>query len=123
VKEWVKLMQDGNEICFQHSKNIASTLGMQTRTLNAVTVKERLHAYHQAALNSLLGSLKVDKETYSWFRRAARPERPSDALGPYKVMPRESKIFSIDAEDQANLCRHFKIDTEEWDKVFNQQRE
>jgi hypothetical protein len=82
-----------------------------------VTVKERLQAYHQAMLNSLLGNLKVDKEAYSWFCRAARLERPSDGLGPYKVMPWESKVFSINTEDQANICRYFVIDAEEWDNV------
>ena len=43
-------MKEGSDVCFHHSKSVASAIGMQTRNLNAVTVKQRLHRYHWAIL-------------------------------------------------------------------------
>jgi hypothetical protein len=117
VKEWVGLVDVGNEVCFQHSKSIASVVGMQTRNLNATTVKERLHHYHQAILDNAVGDLKTAKGTYAWFRMTDRPSRPSDRLGPYKLMPKDVGAFTIDAEDQTRLCTYLGIDLEEWDRV------
>jgi hypothetical protein len=107
----------GHEVCFQHSKNIASVIGMQTRNLNATTVKERLRRYHQAILDNAIGDLKTDKETYAWFRITARPSRPSDRLGPYKLMPKDAGTFEINADEQARLCTYLGIDGESWDRV------
>jgi hypothetical protein len=117
VKEWVSHTDGGNEVCFLHSKNIASAIGMQTRNLNTVTVKERLRSYHQAILDNTIGDLKTDKGTYAWFRMADRPSRPSDRLGPYKLMPKDAGIFKISVDDQARLCTYLGIDSESWDEV------
>lgn len=117
VKEWVSHTDGGHEVCFQHSKNIASVIGMQTRNLNATTVKERLRRYHQAILDNAIGDLKTDKETYAWFRITARPSRPSDRLGPYKLMPKDAGTFEINADEQARLCTYLGIDGESWDRV------
>src|SRR5277367_4726204 len=117
VKEWVGQVDAGNDVCFQHSKNITSIIGMQTRSLNATTVKERLRRYHQAILDNAIGDLKTDKETYAWFRMTDRPSRPSDRLGPYKLVQKDVGAFTIDAEDQTRLCTYLGIDVEEWDRV------
>jgi hypothetical protein len=67
-------MDGVNEVCFQHSKNIASAIGMQTRNLNTITVKERLRTYHHAILDNAIGDLKTGKDTYAWFRMTDRPK-------------------------------------------------
>jgi len=56
----------------------------------------------------------VDKETYTWFRLGSRPDRPSDRLGPYKLMPLEGGVFEIDEDDQQNLRRYLNIDGKRW---------
>ena len=90
---------------------------MQTRNLNAATVKERLRSYHQAILNNTIGDLKTDKGTYAWLRMTDRPNRPSDRLGPYKLMPKDASVFEISVHDQARLCTYLDIDSESWDRV------
>ena len=107
-------MGDDDGVCFQHSKNVASAVGMQTRNLNATTAKERLCRYHQADVDNAIGNLKAAKETYAWFRMTDRPCRPSDRLGPYKLMPNDAGAFAIDADDQARLCTYLGIDAEAW---------
>ena len=117
VKEWVSHTDGGNEVCFQHNKNITSVIGMQTRKLDATTVKERLRSYHQAILDGTIGDLMTDKGTYAWFKVADRPSRPSDGLGPYKLMPKVAGIFEISVEDQTRLCTYLGIDSESWDRA------
>jgi hypothetical protein len=117
VKEWMSHTDGGNEVCFQHNKNIASVIGMQTRKLNATTVKERLRSYHQAILDGTIGDLMTDKGAYAWFKVADRPSRPSDGLGPYKLMPKVVTIFKISVEDQTRLCTYLGIDSESWDRA------
>ena len=85
--------------------------------LNATTVKERLRSYHQAILDGAIGDLMTDKGTYAWFKVADRPSRPSDGLGPYKLMPKVAGIFEISVEDQARLCTYLGIDSESWDRA------
>ena len=85
--------------------------------LNATTVKERLRSYHQAILDGTIGDLKTDKGTYTWFKMADRPSRPSDGLGPYKLMPKVAGIFEISVEDQARLCTYLGIDASRWDRA------
>jgi len=116
IKEWARHMRGGNGVCFHHSKSVASAIGLQTRNLNAVTVKQRLHRYHRATLQNAVGDLKAGNDTYAWFRMADRPSRPSDRLGPYKLMPREVGAFTISAGDQARLRRCFGIDGQEWSR-------
>jgi hypothetical protein len=117
VKEWVAQVDGGNEVCFQHSKSIASVIGMQTRNLNATAVKERLGRYHQAILNNAIGDLKTAKGTYAWFKMTDWPSRPSDRFGPYKRMLKDVGAFTIGTEDQTRLCTYLGIDVEEWDRV------
>ena len=90
---------------------------MQTRNLNTATVKERLRSYHQAILNNTIGDLKTDKGTYAWLRMTDRPNRPSDRLGPYKLMPKDASVFEISVHDQARLCTYLGIDSKSWDQV------
>ena len=116
VKDWMLHAGGGGAVCFQHSKNVASVIGMQTRSLNNTTVKQRLRRYHQAILENAIGDLKAAKETYAWFRISDRPSRPSDALGPYKLMPKATGAFTINADDQKRLCTYLGIDREEWDQ-------
>jgi hypothetical protein len=116
VKEWVRWTRVGQGVCFQHSKAVASAVGLQTRMLNVATVKDRLRRYHRAALQSAVGDLKVGKDTYAWFRLAARPSRPSDRLGPYRLMPAVVEPFAIDRDDQARLCRYLGVDRQDWDR-------
>ena len=104
-------------MCFQHSKIIASVIGIKTRYLNATTVKERLRRYHQAILDNAVGDLKTAKGTYAWFRMTDRPSRPSDRLGPYKLMPKDVGAFTISTEDQTRLCTYLGVDVEEWGRV------
>ena len=92
-------MRGGGHVCFHHCKSVASAIGMQTRNLNAVTVKQRLYRYHRAILQNAVGDLKAGNDTYAWFRMADRPSRPSDRLGPYKLMPREVDAFTISVGD------------------------
>ena len=116
VKEWARHVRGGSNVCFHHSKSVASAIGMQTRNLNAVTVKQRLHRYHRAILQNAVGDLKAGNDTYAWFRMADRPSRPSDRLGPYKLMPKEVDAFTISVGDQARLRRCWGIDGQEWDR-------
>jgi len=110
-------MDKGNDVCFQHSKNIASLVGMQTRNLNTATVKERLRSYYQVILKNTIGDLKINKGTYVWFRMTDRPNRPSDHLGPYKLIPKDADVFEISLDDQARLCIYLGIDGKSWDRV------
>jgi hypothetical protein len=116
VKDWMLHEGGGGSVCFQHTKNVASAVGMQTRNLNTTTARERLRRYHQAILENAIGDLKAAQETYSWFRMADRPSRPSDRLGPYKLMPKATRAFTIDADDQARLCTYLGIGREAWDR-------
>ena len=109
-------MREGSDVCFYHSKSVASAIGMQTRNLNAVTVKQRLRRYHRAILQNVVGDLKAGNDTYAWFRMTDRPSRPSDGLGPYRLMPIEAGAFTISAGDQARLCRYLGIDWQEWNR-------
>jgi hypothetical protein len=59
---------------FSTAGNIASAIGMQTRNLNTITVKERLRTYHQAIHDNAIGDLKTGKDTYAWFRMTDRPK-------------------------------------------------
>jgi hypothetical protein len=60
-------------VCFYRSKGVASAIGMQTRTLNVVTVKKRLRRYHRAILQNAVCDVKAENDTYAWFRMADRP--------------------------------------------------
>ena len=71
-QEWAEHRDGGKITYFQHSRGIASQLGMQTRGLTAAVVAQRLRTYLDAVVAGRLGSLKVDRETYAWFRRSAR---------------------------------------------------
>jgi hypothetical protein len=117
VKDWILHAGEGDAVCFQHSKNVASMIGLQTRSLNAITVRERLRRYHEAILENAVGDLKAGQKTYVWFRMTDRPSRPSDRLGPYKLMPKATNAFTIDVADQARLCTYLGIDGEEWDRA------
>jgi hypothetical protein len=64
-----------------------------------------------------IGDLMTDKGTYAWFKVADRPSRPSDGLGPYKLMPKVAGIFEISVEDQTRLCTYLGIDSESWDRA------
>jgi len=116
VKEWARHMREGSDVCFHHSKRVASAIGMQTRNLNAVTVKQRLRRYHRATLQNAVGGLKVGNDTYAWFLMTDRPSRPSDRLGPCRLMPAEVDVFTISTGDQARLCRYLGIDKREWNR-------
>ena len=78
---------------------------------------KRLRSYHQAILDGTIGDLMTDKGTYAWFKVADRPSRPSDGLGPYKLMPKVAGIFEISVEDQTRLCTYLGIDSESWDRA------
>src|SRR5438270_880792 len=47
---------------------------------------------------------------------ADRPSRPSDCLGPYKLMPKDVGAFAIGAGDQERLRRYLGIDGQGWDR-------
>jgi hypothetical protein len=116
IKRWAELREEGKDTCFQHTKNIASLLGFQTRALTSEVAKARLLRYHNAVEENKTGDLKQGKDTYKWFRQGSRPERPSDRLGPYKLQPVESGAFNITSEVQLDLRRFFKIDDKAWDE-------
>jgi hypothetical protein len=69
VKGWVRHAREGSDVCFHHGRRVASAIGMQTRNLNAVTVKRRLRRYHRATLQNAVGGLKAGNDTYAWNRR------------------------------------------------------
>jgi hypothetical protein len=58
-------VRKSSDVCFYHSKRVASVIGMQMRNLNAVTVKQRLRRYHRAILQNVVGDLKVGNNTYA----------------------------------------------------------
>jgi hypothetical protein len=117
ITGWAQHRRAGRHLCFQHAKNIASVLGMQTRNLNTETLKARLTMYYNATVQNTTGELKVDKNTYMWFRRDSRPSRPADGLGPYKLMPLREETFSITGEDQERLQTELGIDAHAWRAV------
>ena len=46
-----------------------------------------------------------------------RPSRSFNRLGPYKLIPKEASVFTIDIEDQARLYTYLGINGEAWDRV------
>ena len=78
-------MVEFKRICYVHLKGLGGHLGLMLKRLNYEALQNRLLHIHANQLQ--LGSLKTAQDTYSWFRVANRPARPSDRLGPYKFAP------------------------------------
>jgi hypothetical protein len=90
---------------------------MKTKGVNRERAKLLLDKFYEATINSTLGEMKTDKDSYAWFRRSHRPARADDALGPYKYRHAESGAYRITEAQQKKLCAYLNIDQAEWRKA------
>ena len=104
-------------MCYRHVKNLAAVLGFKIRTLTSERLEEQLLAYHEAAIRNKIGSLKINTDTYHWFRTEVRSARPADGLGSYKLIPRQEVLFTITESEQLNLRGELRISFDDWDRV------
>ena len=114
IKTWFRLREG---ICYRHECLILSSMGMTCKGYKAAEIKEHLVKFHEATINSTVGDMTTDANTYRWFRRSHRPVRPDDALGPYKFHHTADAAYRLTIEQQEDLCRYAGIDREEWDKI------
>ena len=107
LEEWAGF----GSVCYAHCRAVAGRAGLVVNGLNHRDLMQRILSVHEARLT--IGKLKTDPETYRWFRRSHRPQRPSDSLGPYKHRPTSPAPFSY---DQEALLRSFDDDgvSERW---------
>jgi hypothetical protein len=114
VKNWMKYKDD---TCYRHDALILSSLGMKSKGVTKVTAKARLSKFYEATIHGTLGDMKVNGDTYAWFRRSHRPVRADDALGPYKYYHGVSEAYRLTEEEQKDLCLYLGIDRGEWEKT------
>ena len=88
---------DYAHVCHAHSKAMGGHLGLQVKKLNHTGLTQRLREVHDNQYN--IGKLKTDSTTFNWFRKASRPARPSDSLGPYKFAHATSDAFHFNQDE------------------------
>ncbi|ESZ98114.1 hypothetical protein SBOR_1493 [Sclerotinia borealis F-4128] len=92
----LKIFCNAKYPCYDHSRAMASCLGLRTRGKDRAALIYILHCVYQHRDN--IGKLKTDAKTYQMFRVKNRPARPEDGLGPYKfihtLIPTEFKFDS-----------------------------
>jgi hypothetical protein len=102
-------MQGYKHVCFAHAKALGGHIGLMVKQLDYPGLVSRLRLVHERRLE--LGKLKTSPETFSWFRVANRPARPSDMLGPYKFVHQTPARFQY---DQTKLLQRLGIDITDW---------
>ena len=102
-------MQGYKRVCFAHAKALGGHIGLMLKQLDYPGLIDRLRLVHERRLE--LGKLKTSPETFSWFRVANRPTRPSDMLGPYKFVHQAPAGFHY---DQTKLLQRLGIDITDW---------
>lgn len=105
----LRRMQDFKRVCYAHAKAMGGHLGLMVRKLTYPQLLERMADVHKNRLH--LGRLKTQPTTFSWFRVANRPPRPSDMLGPYKFAHMSSMGF---AYDQSALLKRLGVNADAW---------
>jgi hypothetical protein len=102
-------MQDFKRVCYTHAKAMGGHLGLMVKRLDHSQLLKRMADVHKNRLH--LGRLKTQPATFSWFRVANRPPRPSDMLGPYKFAHESTMEFNY---DQAVLLNALGADAKAW---------
>src|SRR5436853_307505 len=100
-----------DKVCYPHAKAMGGHLGLMVKRLSYPQLLARMRDIFDRRQE--LGKLKTDQQTYSWFRVANRPPRPSDMLGPYKFTHDSHSDFEY---DQDMLLGRLGVDVEAWHK-------
>lgn len=90
-------------VCYPHTKAMGGHIGLMLKHLNHQQLTDRLRSVHENRLR--IGTLKTASDTFTWFRTANRPVRPSDGLGPYKFIPQSlAAVQPFSFDQQAALA-------------------
>ena len=77
---------DTKTYCYRHTGKLAAAAGLKRSQPHASLV-QRLTAIVKYGLDNL-EAFKVQKDTYTWFRKEDRGPVPADELGPYRFFPK-----------------------------------
>ena len=80
-------------ICYAQWQKLAAEVGLQIKKLNEEALVQRLRFGYANRL--IIDKVKTDSNTYTYFRKSARPARPSDRLGIYRLEPLPIPMLAI----------------------------
>ena len=92
---------ENDVVCYAHWQRLAAKVGLQTKKLNEEALIQRLRFVYANRL--IIDKVKTDSSTYMYFRKSARPIRPSDGLGIYRLEPLPIPLLVI---NMMNFLRH-----------------
>lgn len=113
ARRYVKIIDNGNSICYKHSHATAGNVGFQIKRKKFEDLVELLRQY---VIHLDAGTLAAHKTTRGLFRKSHRQVLPEDGLGPYRFAHGDF-LFVLTPEQQAELQESENIDMEVWNKV------
>lgn len=84
---------ENDVVCYAHWQKLAAKVGLQTKKLNKEALIQRLRFVYANRLR--FDKVKTDINTYMYFWKSARPARPSDGLGIYRLEPLSIPLLAI----------------------------